>query len=88
MGPLNRYVAAVSDKELVLDAIERLPRSATLAQIRARLEFIAALKEGERSFDRGEVILQAAVEKQFHSWVKRWRTKSSGRPKRSAISPR
>jgi len=43
----------MSDKELVIDAIERLPIDASLAQTRARVEFLAALKEAERSLDRG-----------------------------------
>ena len=78
----------MSDKELVLNAIERLPKSATLAQIRERVEFLAALTEAERSLERGEGVPHEKVEKQFRSWVKRWRSKSSGRPKRSAISTR
>ena len=76
----------MSDKEMVLNAIERLPNNATVAQIRERVEFIAALKTAQQSLDRGEGIPVQEVEKQFSSWVKQWRTKSSGRLKRSATS--
>ena len=76
----------MSDKELVLDSIQRLPKSATLRQIRERVEFLAAIKEGEDSVDRGKVVPHEEVEKQFAAWAKKWRSKSSGRNRRSAIS--
>jgi predicted transcriptional regulator len=72
-------VSSMNDKELVLDAIERLPKSATLKQIRERVEFLAAIKEGEESLDRGEGVPQEKVEKMFASWVKKIRSKSSSR---------
>jgi predicted transcriptional regulator len=77
----------MSDKEMVLDAIERLPRSATLRQIRERVEFLAAIKEGEESLKRGEGVPHEKVEKMFATWVKKWRSKSSGRNRRSATLP-
>ena len=76
----------MSDKELVISAIERLPGRATLAQIRDRVEFIAALKEAQGSLDRGEGVPMQNVEKQFSSWVKTWRSKSSGRPSPQSAS--
>jgi hypothetical protein len=72
----------MSDKELFLDAIERLPNDATAAQINDRVAFIAALKQAEQSLDRGEGVPIREVEKQFSSWVKQWRSKSTGRRKR------
>lgn len=82
------YLPAVSDKELVLDAIERLPKGATLSQIRERVDFLAALREARSSLALGEGIPVDEVEKQFSSWVKEWRSKSSGRPRRSTTSTR
>ena len=76
----------MNDKELVLDVIQRLPRSATLRQIRERVEFLAAVREGEESLDRGEGVPQEKVEKQFAAWVKKWRSKSSGRHRHSTTS--
>jgi hypothetical protein len=76
----------MSDKEMVLDVIQRLPKSATLRQIRERVEFLSAIKEGEESLDRGEGVPQEEVEKQFAAWVKKWRSKSSGRNRRSMTS--
>ena len=59
----------MSDKEMVLDVIQRLPKSATLRQIRERVEFLSAIKEGEESLDRGEGVPQEEVEKQLAAWV-------------------
>jgi hypothetical protein len=72
----------VSEKQLVLDVIQRLPASATFEQMRERIEFLAALRTAEESLDRGEGVPQAEVERQFATRVKRWHSKSSGRPKR------
>ena len=72
----------MSDKQLVLDVIQRLPANATLEQMRERVEFLAALKTAEGSLDRGEGVPQAEVERQFAARVKRWHSKSSGRLKR------
>jgi predicted transcriptional regulator len=72
----------MSDKEMVLDVLQRLPKSATMREIRERVEFLSAIKEGEDSLDRGEGVPQDEVEKQFAAWVKKWRSKSSGRNRR------
>jgi hypothetical protein len=76
----------MSDKEMVLDAIQRLPESVTMRQIRQRVEFLAAVREGESNLNRGGGIPQEQVEKQFAAWAKKWRSKSSGRNRRSATS--
>lgn len=72
----------MSEKQLVLDVIQRLPADATIEQMRERIEFLAALKTAEESLDRGEGVPQAAVERQFAVRAKRRRSKSSGRPRR------
>jgi predicted transcriptional regulator len=72
----------MSDKEMVMDAIQRPPESATMRQIRRRVEFLAAVGEGEDNLNRGEGIPQEQVEKRFAAWVKRWRSKTSGRNRR------
>jgi aminoglycoside phosphotransferase (APT) family kinase protein len=76
----------MSDKELVLSVIQQLPARATLGQIRSRIDFLAALKEAEESLDRGDGVSHEEVKRQFASWVKSWRAKSSGRRKHSKIS--
>ena len=68
----------MTDRQLVLDAVQRLPRQATLAEIRDRVEFLAALREAEDSLDRGDVVPHKQVEREFASWVKSWHTRSTG----------
>ncbi len=78
----------MSNKELVLGAIQRLPDDASLEQIRERVEFLAALERAEDSLDQGKGISQEQVEARFESTVKSWPTKSSGRRRLSKTSKR
>jgi hypothetical protein len=76
----------MSTKELVLEAIQRLPDTVSLEQIRERVEFLAALDHAEASLDLNKGVTQEAVEARFESTVKTWRTKSSGHQKLSKTS--
>jgi hypothetical protein len=76
----------MSTKELVMQAIQRLPDSASVDQIRERVEFLAALEHAETSLDHGKGVPQEVVEARFESAVKTWRTKSSGHQKLSKTS--
>ena len=46
----------MSDKELALDSIQRLPPDAKLDAIAERLDFLAALRKGLDEIDRGETV--------------------------------
>lgn len=81
------YTSSMSDKEFVLSVIQRMPKSVSLAQIRERVDFLAGIKAGEESLDRGEGVPHDEVEKQFKGWIKKWRSKSPGRNRPSATSP-
>jgi hypothetical protein len=76
----------MSTKELVLEAIQRLPAGVSLQQIRDRIEFLAALDRAEQSLDRGKGLSQEEVEARFETSVRSWATKSSGRRKHSKTS--
>ena len=78
----------MSMKELVLEAIQRLPNSASLEQIRERVEFLSALDRAEESLNLGNGVAQQDVAARFESAVKTWRTKSSGHQKLSKTSKR
>lgn len=58
-------------KALVLDAIQKLPEESSFADIRERIEFMAAIREGLDAIARGEVIPLADVEKQIDEWASR-----------------
>ena len=59
----------MSDKELVMDLLKKLPADAKLTEISREIEFLAALREGEDQADRGEVVSHDQIKKEFKSWI-------------------
>ena len=59
----------MSDKQLVLDSIERLPDDASLEAIAERVEFLAAVRKGLDQIDRGETVPHEEVKRQLASWL-------------------
>ena len=59
----------MSDKTLVMEALQRLPENATMVDIRKEIEFIAAVKEGREQIRRGEVVSLDEVEKKIPKWA-------------------
>ena len=58
----------MSDKELVMDLLKKLPADAKLTDISKEIEFLAAVREGEEQADRGEVVSHEQVKREFKSW--------------------
>ena len=61
----------MTQKELVIDAINELPDSASLDEIADRVEFLAAVQKGFDKLDRGEVIPHEELKRQLASWLTR-----------------
>ena len=59
----------MSDKQLVIELLNRLPEDAKLQDIGKEIEFLAAIREGEEQADRGEVVPHEQVKKEFASWI-------------------
>ncbi len=59
----------MSDKQLVLDSIERLPEDASLDVIAERVEFLAAIRKGLGQIERGETIPHEEVKRQLATWL-------------------
>ena len=59
----------MSDKQLVVEMLERLPADANLHDIGREIEFLAAIREGEEQADRGEVVPHDQVKKEFAAWT-------------------
>ena len=59
----------MSDKELVMDLLKKLPADARLTDISKEIEFLAAVREGEEQADRGEVVPHEQVKSEFKSWI-------------------
>ena len=55
----------MTQKELVLDAINELPDDASLD----RVEFLAAIQKGFDQLDRGEGISHEELKRQLASWL-------------------
>jgi predicted transcriptional regulator len=59
----------MSDKEAVLELINRLPSGVSIREIVQEIEFIAAVKEGLAEIDQGQGVPIEEVEKMIDSWV-------------------
>lgn len=59
----------MSNKELVIDLVRRLPDEATLMEIAKEIEFVAGVREGFAQLDRGEGVPLEEVKKQLSSWI-------------------
>jgi predicted transcriptional regulator len=61
--------APPSDKQLALEALQRLPEAATLDQMSEELALLAALRRAEAAADAGQVLSHAEVEQRSASWT-------------------
>jgi predicted transcriptional regulator len=59
----------MSDKELALESIQRLPANVTLDAIAERLEFLAAVRKGLNQIERGETVPHDEVKRQLATWL-------------------
>ena len=59
----------MTDKALVLDAIQRLPETSTLAEIRAEVEFMAGVRLGLEQARRGETVSLDEVAGKIEQWA-------------------
>ena len=62
-------ICFMSDKQLVLDSIERLPADANLDAIAKRVEFLAAIRKGLGQIERGETVPHEEVKRQLATWL-------------------
>lgn len=60
---------SMSNKELVIDLVRRLPDNVGLQDIAKEIEFVAGVREGFAQLDRGEGVPLEEVEKQLPSWI-------------------
>jgi predicted transcriptional regulator len=77
-----RRNSGMSDKQLALESIQRLPEDANLDTIAERLEFLAGIRKGLDQIERGETVSHEEVKRQLATWL----TKQSGRFKRVMTS--
>lgn len=61
----------MSNKEIVLDLIRRMPDDVSLREIARGIEFVAGVREGLAELDRGEGVPLEEAEKRLPSWLTR-----------------
>ena len=59
----------MSNREIAIDLIQKLPESASLEEIAREIEFVAGVREGFEQTDRGEGIAAEDVKKMIPSWI-------------------
>ena len=59
----------MSNKEIVIDLLGRLPEQASLHEIAREIEFVAAVRQGFEELDRGEGIPIEQIERELPSWI-------------------
>ena len=59
----------MTQKELVLDAINELPDDASIEEIAGRVDFLAAVQKGLDQLDRGESVSHEELKRQLASWL-------------------
>jgi len=59
----------MSDKQVVLEAVSRMPEALTLDQIRTELELIAKLREGYADSLAGRVTPHEEIKRQYAAWL-------------------
>ncbi len=62
----------MTDKQAVLDALDRLPEKATLEEITEELHIMAAVRRGREHIAEGRTKDHAQTEQLFASWASAW----------------
>ena len=62
----------MTDKEAVLDALQRLPENASLEEITEELRIMAAVRSGRADVAAGRTKTQQEVRDLLHSWATAW----------------
>ncbi len=59
----------MSDKQLALDSIERLPEDASMDVIAEQMEFLAAIRKGLDQIKNGQTVPHDEVKRQLATWL-------------------
>ena len=61
----------MSNRDIAIDLIQKLPQDVSLREIAREIEFVAAVREGFEQMDRGEGVPAEDVRKMIPSWIVR-----------------
>ena len=59
----------MTDKQLALETLNKLPETASIQEIAEEMEIMAAIRIGEEASDAGRVKPHEEVKKMFASWI-------------------
>ena len=59
----------MSNRDIAIDLIRKLPESASLHEMAREIEFIAGVREGFEQLERGEGITAEEVREMIPSWI-------------------
>jgi len=59
----------MSDKQIALESIQRLPEDTSLSVIAERMEFLAGIRRGLDQIERAEVVPHEEVKRQLATWL-------------------
>ena len=63
------YSYAMSNREIAIDLIQKLPENASLYEVAREIEFSAGVREGFEQLERGEGVPAETVRDMVHSWI-------------------
>jgi hypothetical protein len=69
----RRFTEPMTDKELVLDTVHKLPDDTPLEKISEEIEFLVAVQRGLKALDEGRVVSHEDVKARVASWARRGR---------------
>jgi len=69
----RRFTEPMTDKELVLDTVHKLPDDTPLEKISEEIEFLVAVQRGLKALDEGRVVSHEDVKARVASWAHRGR---------------
>ena len=65
----------MTDKQAVLDALERLPENASLEEISEELRIMAAVRRGRADVAAGRTKTHEEAQRLLNSWATAWTSK-------------
>lgn len=65
----------MTDKQAVMDALQRLPEQASLDEIAEELRLMAAIRRGRADVTAGRTKSHAEAEQMLESWASAWNSK-------------
>jgi predicted transcriptional regulator len=59
----------MSTKQIVIEALQKLPEDADFVDISEKIAFMAAIEEGEQAFREGRVISDSEMQGRIEQWL-------------------